>query len=56
VTLRVQVRWETLNGNVKAKTFTDWKEAEEFGDRIEANFGTQWVDNEADEDDPEGSR
>jgi len=45
----VKVVWETLNGNVKSKRFADWRMAEEFGDRMEANLGTQWVDYEADD-------
>jgi hypothetical protein len=39
------VKWETLNGNVKSKRFTNVDEAQEFADKMAARIGlTQWVD------------
>jgi hypothetical protein len=44
------VKWETLNGNVLCKRFTDSALAEKFYQRkldTSATYGTQWVDMEA---------
>ena len=42
-----QVKWETLNGNIRTRKFYDTIEADKFYQHKQdtaASFGTQWVD------------
>ena len=40
----IHVRWETLNGNVYRKQFTNWTDAEAFAAKKEESSSVQWVD------------
>lgn len=40
----VRVKYETLGGSIRTRTFLDWETAQTFADKKEQDMNTQWTD------------